>query len=101
FPWAGGEEFSSMKKPREKFAPLAPDAEPKLAAFKKRIEHLEDEIKRVEKQIAALPKDNNDSRAVLQKTLAAHQLEAKKLHRQGYPFDLSSAYAVSDGKPTD
>src|ERR1041384_6136605 len=35
FPWAGGEEFASMKKPREKFAPLAPDAEPKLAASKK------------------------------------------------------------------
>ncbi len=51
FPWAGGEEFASMKKPREHFVPLLPpdEAAPRLAAHRERLQQLEAEIQRTEK----------------------------------------------------
>jgi hypothetical protein len=52
FPWAGGEEFHSMKKPREHFMPLLPPEEAALqmAAYRQRIGHLEAEVRHLEKE---------------------------------------------------
>src|SRR5262249_25502562 len=46
FPWAGGEEFASMKRPREHFQPVLPpdEAAPPQAAYRKRQDRLRDEI---------------------------------------------------------
>src|SRR5215470_16632827 len=42
FPWAGGEEFKSMKRPREHFVPLQPpqEAAGRLAPFRHKREQL-------------------------------------------------------------
>jgi hypothetical protein len=50
FPWAGAEEFSSKKSPREHFVPLLPpgQAAARLAAHRQRIQRLEDDIRRTE-----------------------------------------------------
>jgi mono/diheme cytochrome c family protein len=51
FPWAGAEEFASMKKPREHFAALLPanEASPRMAAHHQRLQQLTEEIVQAEK----------------------------------------------------
>src|SRR5262249_12426794 len=46
FPWAGGEEFHSMKKPREHFVPLLPpeQAASPLRTYQQRVHQLEAEL---------------------------------------------------------
>jgi hypothetical protein len=51
FPWAGGEEFHSMKKPREHFSPLSPDPQVKY-----RLASHQSEIKRVSEELDQLPR---------------------------------------------
>src|SRR5438876_2701573 len=51
FPWAGGEEFHSMKKPREHFVPLsctAADTE-RFALYQRQVKELADELDRLGK----------------------------------------------------
>jgi hypothetical protein len=52
FPWAGGEELHSMKKPREHFVPLLPadHSAPRLTAYERQIEQVEEEIRRQNKE---------------------------------------------------
>src|SRR5439155_21800134 len=52
FPWAGAEEFASMKKPREHFVPLAPPerAASQITAYQAKIKQLDAEIARLAKQ---------------------------------------------------
>ncbi|TMQ32312.1 MAG: DUF1549 domain-containing protein [Planctomycetota bacterium] len=52
FPWAGAEEFASMKKPREHFVPLvAPEqAASQITAYQAKIKQLDAEIARLAKQ---------------------------------------------------
>jgi hypothetical protein len=90
FPYAGSEEFASMKKPREHFQPLVPpgEASPRLAAAGKRMQSLEQESAHAEKQGA------RDRAARLRD-------ELRVLHRANLPPDLPGAYAVSDGRPAD
>jgi hypothetical protein len=47
FPWAGAEEFASMKRPRQFFMPLLPPAEaaPRFQAQQRAIQHLEAELR--------------------------------------------------------
>ncbi len=73
FPYAGSEEFASMKKPREHFVPLLPPAEaaPLLAAHRERL------AKRKPPADRAPPERSN------------------------LPPDLPGAYGVSEGKPVD
>src|SRR5262249_5057488 len=86
-----GEEFASMKKPREHFVPLVPrdEAAPRLAAHAEKLKQAEDEIKRLEK---ADPKDAK---------LAALRTQLANLKKTNLPPDLQGAYAVSEGKPSD
>lgn len=51
FPYAGSEEFASMKKPREHFVPLLPSAEaaPRLEARRRRLASLQGLVARLEK----------------------------------------------------
>jgi hypothetical protein len=90
FPWAGAEEFASMKRPREHFAPLlAPEQTgPNLAAFQAKIKRLDDEIQKVEK---SGPKEK----------LEALRNERWNIGKAGLPRDMPAAYAVQDGKPGD
>jgi hypothetical protein len=51
FPWAGAEEFSSMKRPRQFFVPLLPprDAAPRLKAHQQRLRDLQAQLQRIGK----------------------------------------------------
>lgn len=84
FPYAGSEEFASMKAPRQHFVPIVADAGGRMAAYRERLKKLPEEIKRAEK---------GDK-----KILEALRAEEKVLHRTGLPPDLPGAYAVEDGK---
>src|SRR4029077_394414 len=90
FPWAGAEEFASMKKPREHFVPLVPSeaAGPQMAAYQKKIKELDAKIQRLEKDG---PKT----------TLDQLRNERWALCKSGLPRELPCAYAVHDGKPID
>jgi hypothetical protein len=52
FPWAGGEEFHSMKRPREHFVPLLPpgQASSSLAEFERRVKQLERDVARAKSE---------------------------------------------------
>jgi hypothetical protein len=89
FPYAGSEEFASMKAPRQGFVPLRPDAAPALAAYRKRLQDLQAEIKKAEALKPPDPGRLNGLRA-----------EERLLQRLGAPPDLPVAYAVQDGSPT-
>ena len=89
FPYAGSEEFSSMKRPREHFIPLRPAAEvaPLMEASHKRLEELRAESAKSEKEKKPLPQPLRD--------------ELLALSRTNLPPSLPSAYAVEEGTPTD
>src|SRR5262249_50219997 len=91
FPFAGSEEFASMKKPREHFVPLRPPAEaaPLLEARSKKMSDLQTTIARMERERQPADKLNP----------LRGQLEA--LRRTNLPPELPGAYAVSEGKPVD
>jgi hypothetical protein len=100
FPYAGSEEFQSMNRPRENFAPRLPPAEaaPKLAAYHAAIARLEAEIKAAEGVLTAAKggqtKPAQDSVNRLKADLA-------RVRRPGLPPEVPGAYAVSEGTPTD
>jgi hypothetical protein len=89
FPYAGSEEFSSMKRPREHFIPLRPAAEvaPLLEKARKRLEELKAESAKAEKEKKPVPQPLRD--------------ELLALSRTNLPPSLPSAYAVEEGTPTD
>jgi hypothetical protein len=86
FPWAGAEEFASMKRPRDHFAALVPEAEANkyMLARQRELERLEIEIKKAEKD------------SPLAKRLRA---DRERLLRSNLPGNLPGAYAVQEGKP--
>jgi hypothetical protein len=92
FPYAGSEEFSSKKFPRDHFVPLLPpaQAEPKLEAHRKKLADLRSQIARCEKE-----------EPPSQAKLSPLRSKLFALERTNLPADLPGAYAVSDGKPVD
>ena len=100
FPYAGSEEFQSMNRPRERFAPLLPPsaAGPKLDKYAEAIHRLEDRLKAEE----SLLKSGDAERVRnAQKAVARVKTELVNLKRPGLPDDLPGAYAVSEGKGVD
>jgi hypothetical protein len=93
FPWAGGEEFHSMKRPREHFVPVR-SASPSLAAYQRQIQQLEADICKAEKEDERKNKDR-------QGKLSALKNQLWELRRAGLPRDVAGAYAVQEGKPHD
>jgi cytochrome c553 len=91
FPFAGSEEFASMKRPREHFVSLRPAAEaaPLLEARSRKLSELQTTIARMERERQPADKLNP----------LRGQLEA--LRRTNLPPELPGAYAVSEGKPVD
>ncbi|HKI32889.1 MAG TPA: PSD1 and planctomycete cytochrome C domain-containing protein [Gemmataceae bacterium] len=89
FPYAGSEEFSSMKRPRESFVPLlpGPEAAAALEARRKRLEELEAIFARAGRDRLPPPPAFRD--------------ELQALRRTNLPADLPGAYAVAEGTPTD
>jgi hypothetical protein len=100
FPWAGGEEFASMAKPRQHFVPLLPPevAGPRLAAHQQRVQELEAEVKQLEE---AVKPDANKADVRVRDKLAQLQATLKNLKKTNLPADLPGAYAVQDGQPVD
>jgi hypothetical protein len=84
FPWAGGEEFHSMKKPREHFMPLSPDPH-----VRKNLATYERETKRVADQLDHVSK--NSPLAIylseLDSMLAAKTRTNSELSRRGQSAD--------------
>jgi hypothetical protein len=91
FPYAGSEEFASMSRPRQHFVPLVPGAARKQADYRRRLEQLPVEIKKLEMEAKANPK--------LQEKLNALRNEQRVLTRMGVSPDVPAAYAVQEGKP--
>jgi len=89
FPYAGSEEFSSMKRPRESFVPLlpGPDAARGEEARKTRLAELEAIFARAGRDRLPSPPSYRD--------------ELQVLRRTNLPPDLPGAYAVAEGTPTD
>jgi hypothetical protein len=88
FPYAGSEEFASMKQPRQRFVPLVANAQKVMADYAKRIKELPIQIKKAEAE-----KANKQAQEKLNALRAEHRL----LHRLGLPADVPGAYAVQDG----
>jgi hypothetical protein len=91
FPWAGAEEFSSKKTPRQHFvALLSPEqAALRLAGHQQQIQKLDAEIRRLEKEspmAARLPELREQQR---------------RLQLSNLPADLPGAYAVQEGQPVN
>jgi hypothetical protein len=89
FPYAGSEEFHSMKRPREQFVPLRPAAEaaPLLESRRKRLDELRALATRAQKDKTPLAQPLRD--------------ELTALERTDLPSALPGAYAVSEGTPQD
>ncbi|HZV05070.1 MAG TPA: PSD1 and planctomycete cytochrome C domain-containing protein [Gemmataceae bacterium] len=103
-PYAGSEEFSSKKFPRDHFVPLLPPAEalPKLEAHRKKLAELRNEIDQIAKDPRVrLTGEQGLANKRMQEKLAELRRELFDLERTNLPADLPGAYAVSDGKPAD
>jgi hypothetical protein len=105
YPWAGGEEFQSMRKPREHFVPLVPavEAAPSLAAYRKKIDQLDAESRRAEKDYEAAKLQTKDKTE--QERLRRHfeklRLDLRNMSRPGLPDEVAGAYAVQEGNAAD
>jgi hypothetical protein len=90
FPYAGSEEFASMKKPREHFVPLAPAAETSaaLATRGRQLDEVRAALGRLEK---SGPREK----------VEALRAGLRTLERTNLPPDVPGAYAVCEGKPVD
>jgi hypothetical protein len=88
YPWAGAEEFASMKKPREHFAALLPAEEvvPRLCTWQQQVQGLDDALRQAEKE----------GNAAKVNALRAQLLN---LGKAGLPSGLPGAYAVQEGQP--
>ncbi len=89
FPYAGSEEFLSMKRPRADFVPLVPaaEAEPRLEARRDRLLVLHAVTAWAQRQELPLPQSLRD--------------ELLTLERSNLPPGLPGAYAVEESTPTD
>jgi hypothetical protein len=103
FPWAGAEEFASMKRPREHFAALLlpSDASERLAAHGRKLKELSAEIERLEKdaELAARAAEHKQVHPQLKAKLDQLRGVRQTLLRSNLPKDLPGAYAVQEGKP--
>jgi hypothetical protein len=99
FPYAGSEEFASMKRPREHFVAQLPpeEAAPRLEARRRRLDQLRSAVARVEKDEAK----GGAGRGAARQKLQPLRDELRALERTNLPADLPGAYGVSEGKPLD
>jgi hypothetical protein len=100
FPWAGGEEFQSMKRPREHFAALIPPelVEKRLAEWNAVSVPLEAEVGKAEAAMkSAKPSEMDEAKTALAKARDG----LFQLRRRGLPAGVPSAYAVGEAKPVD
>ncbi|MBX3437698.1 MAG: PSD1 domain-containing protein [Planctomycetaceae bacterium] len=100
FPWAGGEEFQSMKRPRQHFVSLLPEEQigPLREAFEARLKALRDEIASLEEKVKSC--DDSEKEA-LEKEVARLRSEEVVILRPGLPDGVPGAYAVQEGAPHD
>lgn len=94
FPYAGSEEFSSMKKPRQDFVPLVMGDGPRHVIDKHaaKLAALMADIERLQKTKASAERDQQLQRL---------RSEMFARHRHGLPEEVPGAYAVSEGSPAD
>lgn len=100
FPWAGGEEFSSKKTPRQHFASLFPEdqAAPLRARFQQELAQVSAEVAATEE---ILEQTTDAARPAMQKQLDALKADEFRRQRRGDPPLLPVAYAVRDREPHD
>ncbi|MSU61660.1 MAG: DUF1553 domain-containing protein [Pedosphaera sp.] len=99
FPWAGSEEIASKNFNRQKFIPLAPEAEasPKWRDWESRLKLLREQIATLEK-VKPADKPLADEQ---NKKIASLKKELRTLEKPGAPPDMPVAYAVREGKAAD
>jgi hypothetical protein len=95
FPYAGSEEFQSMKFGRRAFAPLVPPAaaNPMMSAYQAELSQLRHEVAQLER---TKPRDKST-----EARLTALYSRLRFLERRGTPDALPVAYAVSEGTIAD
>lgn len=111
FPWAGGEEFASMKRPREHFVPLAtpPEANARLANHRQELARLDHEIRCLESEHADLQgrdllgqREEREARLRwLKEQLNRLRTELANRRKTNLPGSLPGAYALQDGTAQD
>jgi hypothetical protein len=111
FPWAGGEELASMKRPREHFQPVLPpdEAAPRQEAHREKRNALQDEINCLEAERADLESARQQGNSpkldpqLRENKTRLDQLRGDlvNLDKSSLPGDLPGAYAVQDGKAED
>jgi hypothetical protein len=95
FPYAGSEEFQTMKFPRNAFVSLLP--KPAAAPLEQKYK---DEVKRVKTEIARVEAAKRKKQGSFQEYFQL-QRRLRALERRGAPETLPVAYAVSEGKIAD
>lgn len=95
FPYAGSEEFQSMKFGRRAFMPLVPAAKAVPV-----MERYQEELKRLRGEIAELEKSKARDKSA-QKRLDVLRDRIRVLERRGTPDALPVAYAVCEGTVAD
>jgi hypothetical protein len=100
FPWAGGEEYVSMKRPRRDFVPLLADNEaaPVMAAHRARLDDLQNRINDLNKRLEAC---DESATVGLREQLARLEKQHLGLRRSSLPPDVPGAYAVAEGNARD
>jgi hypothetical protein len=100
FPWAGGEEFESMKFPRRHFVALVPesDAAPRTKMHADRLAQIQAEINRLDTQLA---KGAAPEKKSIQDDLGRLRQKQLLMQRSGLPPDLPGAYAVREDNGRD
>jgi len=109
FPFAGSEEFASMQKHRQHFAPLLPPSESawRIKQYETRLRELQNEIDTANRFDALAKQDPflspllNFFARTRQERRNRASAELNVLKRTGSPPDLPVAYAVSEGKPAE
>jgi hypothetical protein len=95
FPYAGSEEFQSMKFGRRGFMPLVPPAaaSPALSAYQAELSRLKHDVARLD---GMKPRDKSTKTR-----LTSMESRLSFLNRRGAPDALPVAYAVCEGTITD
>jgi hypothetical protein len=100
FPYAGSEEMITKKFPRMNFVPLAATDRVRSTqqALSKQLNEIESAIKVLERSL----KDARGARRAGEgERLKVLRTELQRSTRLGLPFDIPTAYAVSEGEPQD
>jgi hypothetical protein len=98
FPWPGGEEFASKQFPRQHFAPLLPpeEAAPLQASFQQKLQQLDTELRRTEKESPLAKRLAELNRQLEAKAKQLQELEARKQNAEALKAEWAALQKERD-----